>query len=77
MSYCNTVKPHVPLFLHQRANHADQKHKLQKINMLVTTSQYETSSKNNAHLLSQNVEPTRACSTNSRKNSLEQAAFWH
>ena len=32
--------------------------KLQKINMHVTTSQYETSSKNNVHLLSRN-QPTR------------------
>ena len=51
------------MLLHQRANHADQKHKPQKINMLVKTSHYETSYKNNARLLSQNVEPTRANST--------------
>ena len=37
-----------------------QENKLQKINMRVTTSQYETRGKNNAHLLSQNVEPSRA-----------------
>ena len=51
------------MLLHQRANHADQKHKPQKINMLLKTSQYETSGKSNAHLLSQNVEPTSANST--------------
>ena len=42
--------------------------KLQKINIRVTTSQYETRGKNNAHLLSRN-QPTR------EKKSLEQAAF--
>ena len=42
----------------------------QKINMRVTTSQYETSGKNNAHLLSCNLPA-------GEKNSLEQAAFWH
>ena len=47
------------MLLHHRTNHAD-KNKLQKINMHVTTSQYETRAKNNAHLLSQNVEPSRA-----------------
>ena len=31
------------------------RNKLQKINMRVTTSQYETSGKNNAHLLSHNL----------------------
>ena len=51
------------MLLHQRANYADQKHKPQKINMLFKTSQYETSCKNNARLLSQNEEPTRANST--------------
>ena len=58
------------MLLHQRANYADQKHKPQKINMLFKTSQYETSCKNNAHLLSCNLPA-------GEKNSLEQAAFWH
>ena len=31
------------------------RNKLQKINMCVTTSRYETSSKNDAHLLSHNL----------------------
>ena len=47
----------------KRSNYADQKHKPQKINMLFKTSQYETSCKNNARLLSQNEEPTGANST--------------
>ena len=55
------------LHQHQRANYADQKHKPQKINMLFKTSQYETSCKNNACLLSQNEEPTRANSTTREK----------
>ena len=36
------------------------RNKLQKVNMHVMTSQYETGGKKNAHLLSQNVEPSRA-----------------
>ena len=39
---------------HQRANHATR-NKPQKMNMRVTTSQYETSGKNRAHLLSHNL----------------------
>ena len=46
------------------------RNKLQKMNMRVTTSQYQTSGKNNAHLLSRNLPA-------GEKNSLEQAAFWH
>ena len=38
--------------------------------MPVSTSQYETSGKNNADLLSHNLPA-------GKKNSLEQAAFWH
>ena len=38
--------------------------------MRVTTSQYETSAKNNAHLLSHNLPA-------GEKNSLEQAVAWH
>ena len=38
--------------------------------MRVSTSQYETSGKNNADLLSHNLPA-------GKKNSLEQAAFWH
>ena len=34
------------------------RNKPQKINMRVTTSQYEKSSKNNAHLLSRNLPAT-------------------
>ena len=37
------------------------RNKLQKINMRVMTSQYETSGKNNTHLLSHNV-PAGECS---------------
>ena len=45
--------PRKKMLLHQRANHADQ----EKINMRVTTSQYEIYliSGQNSHLLSQNV----------------------
>ena len=38
--------------------------------MRVKTSQYETSGKNNAHLLSHNLPA-------GEKNSLEQAVVWH
>ena len=46
------------------------RNKPHKINMRVTTSQYETSGKNNAHLLSHNLPA-------GEKNSLEQAVVWH
>ena len=44
--------------------------KPQKINMRITTSQYETSGKNNTHLLRRNLPA-------GGEKSLEQAAFWH
>ena len=56
------------MFLHQRANHADQKQLPRTINMHVTTSQNEITSKN--HIFSFKT-------LQSRKNSLQKAAFWH
>ena len=47
------------------------RNKPQKINMRVTTSQYETSGKNNAHLLSHNL-PARE-----KTHCMEQAVAWH
>ena len=51
----------------------------EKINMRVTTSQYEIYliSGQNSHLLSQNVFPPKRNLLDREKNSLEQAAFLH
>ena len=46
------------MLLHQRANHADHKQEPQKINMRVTTSQYEISGKN--HICSVKTFSSRA-----------------
>ena len=46
------------------------RNKPQKINKRVTTSQYKTNGKINAHLLSHNLPA-------GEKKLLEQAAFWH
>ena len=61
------------MFLHQRANHADDKQQLQKIIMHVTTSEYVIRCKN--RICSVKMFSFRAWYTHQRnKNSLEQAA---
>ena len=54
------------MFLHQRANHADQKQLPRKINVHVTTSQNEITSKN--HIFSFKTKPSRAEKTHWKKH---------
>ena len=64
------------MLLHQRANYADQKQWPQEINMHVTTSQFEISSKN--HIWSvKTFPPEHNYPSEKKKKLLEQAAFWH
>ena len=64
------------MLLHQRANHTDQTQRLQKINMHVTISQYETSSKNQICPVKVQIPSEHDLHTR-EKNSMEQEAFWH